>query len=112
MTARVSCVGVAVLDLIYGVERLPGADGKIAAHSFTESGGGMAANAAATIARLGGRAAWFGRVGDDEMGLHTLSGLATEGVDIGNARRVADARTSHSIVCRPEWRSRHRAFRR
>jgi sulfofructose kinase len=98
MTARVSCVGVAVLDLIYGVERLPSDDGKIVAHSLVESGGGMAANAAATIARLGGRAAWFGRVGDDEMGVHTLAGLETEGVDIGHIRRIVGVRTSHSIV--------------
>ena len=66
MSARVSCVGVAVLDFIYNVERLPSADGKIVAHSLIESGGGMAANAAATIVRLGGHAAWFGRVGGDQ----------------------------------------------
>jgi sulfofructose kinase len=98
MTARVSCVGVAVLDLIYGVERLPTVDGKIVAHSFTESGGGMAANAAATITRLDGEAAWFGRVGDDEAGQRTLSGLAKEGVDVSHVRRVTSGRTSHSIV--------------
>ena len=52
MTARVSCVGVAVLDFIYYVESLPTSDGKIVAHSLKESGGGMAANAASAISRL------------------------------------------------------------
>jgi sulfofructose kinase len=98
MTPRVACVGVAVLDTIYRVERLPTTDSKIIAHSLIESGGGMAANAAATIVRLGGRAAWFGRVGDDDMGSLVLSGLAAEGVDVRHGRRVAGARTSHSIV--------------
>ena len=98
MSSRVSCVGVAVLDFIYNVERLPSADGKIVAHSLIESGGGMAANAAATIVRLGGQAAWFGRVGGDEMGGRTLSGLESEGVGVSHVRRVAGATTSHSIV--------------
>ncbi len=98
MTVKVACVGVAVLDLIYGVERLPSTDSKIVSHSLVESGGGMAANAAATVARLGGRAVLYSRVGDDEMGLRTVSGLAGEGVDIRNVRRIAGARTSHSVV--------------
>ena len=98
MTPRVACVGVAVLDMIYRVERLPRMDSKIIAHSLIESGGGMAANAAATIVRLGGEAAWFGRVGDDDMGSNALSGLAAEGVDVRHGRRIAGARTSHSIV--------------
>jgi sulfofructose kinase len=93
----VACVGVAVLDLIYGVERLPSADGKIRAHSLVESGGGMAANAAAAIARLGGAASWFGRVGADEMGAHVLAGLEAEGVET-RAHRIPDVRTSHSVV--------------
>lgn len=98
MKPSVACVGVAVLDLIYGVERLPSVDGKIRAHSLVESGGGMAANAAAAIARLGGQASWYGRVGDDELGAHALAGLAAEGVDASAARRIVGARTSHSVV--------------
>ena len=98
MSARVSCVGVAVLDLIYNVERLPVSDDKIVAHSLVESGGGMAANAAAAIARLGGQAAWYGRVGDDALGGDVLSGLAAAGVEVGGARSIPGAQTSHSIV--------------
>ncbi|HVZ00460.1 MAG TPA: PfkB family carbohydrate kinase [Dongiaceae bacterium] len=94
----VACVGVAVLDLIYGVERLPSEDSKIRAHSLVESGGGMAANAASAIVRLGGQATWYGRVGDDEMGTHVLAGLRAEGVETAAARRIADARTSHSVI--------------
>jgi sulfofructose kinase len=93
----VACVGVAVLDLIYGVERLPSEDSKIRAHSLVESGGGMAANAASAISRLGGRATWYGRVGEDEMGTHVLAGLAAEGVETA-AQRIAGARTSHSVI--------------
>lgn len=97
MTPRVSCVGGAVLDLIYSVERLPSADTKMAAKSFTESGGGMAANAAAAIARLGGQSTWFGRVGDDEMGQHIVNGLESSGVAT-SAHVIAGAKSPHSLV--------------
>ena len=90
MTARVSCVGVAVLDFIYYVESLPTSDGKIVAHSLKESGGGMAANAASAISRLGGLSSWFGRVGQDAMGETVLSGLSAEGVNVDLVREVPD----------------------
>lgn len=98
MTARVSCVGVAVLDFIYYVESLPTSDGKIVAHSLKESGGGMAANAASAISRLGGLSSWFGRVGQDAMGETVLSGLSAEGVNVDLVREVPDIQTSHSII--------------
>lgn len=94
---HIACVGGAVLDLIYGVDRLPSADTKLAARSFTESGGGMAANAAAAVARLGGRSTWFGRVGDDEMGQHIVAGLGAAGVATF-AHVVGGARSPHSLV--------------
>ncbi|HWJ75137.1 MAG TPA: PfkB family carbohydrate kinase [Kaistia sp.] len=98
MTIRIACVGGAVLDLIYGVDRLPGEDGKTHALSYLESGGGMAANAAVTVARLGGEASWWGRVGDDDKGARVLDGLRAEGIDVSRARIVAGAISSHSVV--------------
>ncbi len=94
---QIACVGGAVLDLIYGVERLPSADTKLPARSFTESGGGMAANAAAAIARLGGRSTWYGRVGDDEMGQHIVRGLIDAGVQ-PVPHTVTGAKSPHSLV--------------
>ncbi|WP_198083443.1 PfkB family carbohydrate kinase [Variovorax sp. E3] len=93
----VSCVGGAVLDVIYRVDQLPSSDTKLVARSRVESGGGMAANAAAAIARLGGNARWIGRVGDDDMANHIVSGLETSGVHV-TARRICDATSPHSIV--------------
>jgi sulfofructose kinase len=94
---RIACVGGAVLDLIYGVERLPSADTKLVARSVAESGGGMAANAAAAIARLGGSATWYGRIGDDEMGQHIVSGLEAKGV-ASFPHRIPGTKSPHSIV--------------
>jgi sugar/nucleoside kinase (ribokinase family) len=52
---RIICVGHAALDRIYRIEAFPPEPTKVRALEHVEAGGGMAANAAVTIARLGGR---------------------------------------------------------
>ena len=52
--ARVICIGHSALDRLFTVEAWPQASAKVRANSLMEVGGGMAANAAATVARLGG----------------------------------------------------------
>lgn len=94
----VSCLGGAVLDLIYEVDRLPGHDGKFECLSYSERGGGMAANAAVAVSRLGGRALWCGFVGDDDKGKRILDGLSEEGVDIRHAKVISGAKSAHSVV--------------
>ncbi|TMR00833.1 sugar kinase [Actinomadura soli] len=46
--------------------------------------GGAESNAAIGLCRLGGTAAWFGRVGDDEFGRLITTVLAGEGVRLGH----------------------------
>ena len=65
------CVGHAALDRIYRIESFPPQPTKIRALEHIEAGGGMAANAAVAIARLGGAAELWSRVGDDGAG-HTI----------------------------------------
>jgi sulfofructose kinase len=84
----VLCLGMSALDAIYRVPGIPTAPTKILATGFVESGGGMAANASVAIARLGGRAHYWGRVGDDELGARILGGLNAEGVDTTAVRRA------------------------
>ena len=88
------CVGVAVLDQVFRVERIPAADGKVQAGAFVSVIGGCAANAAIAIARLGGRAELASVLGDaagDEVGDRILAGLAREGVACSGIVRVAGA---------------------
>jgi hypothetical protein len=59
------CVGHAALDRVFMVDHWPADSAKIVAHRYFESGGGMAANAAVAIARLGGQALFWGPVGAD-----------------------------------------------
>jgi len=64
----VLCVGHAAYDLIFSVEKHLLADEKASASKFVSCGGGPAANAAVTIARLGGKSAFAGYLGKDLYG--------------------------------------------
>jgi sulfofructose kinase len=77
----VLCVGHACYDLVFSVARHPGEDEKIFADGFLGCGGGPAANAAVTVARLGYKAAFAGYLGDDLYGeMHRLE-LTENAVD-------------------------------
>ncbi len=95
---RVICVGHAALDRIFSVASWPAGSGKIAAHRFEESGGGMAANAAAAIARLGGEAVFWGPTGDDAIAAAIQAQFVADGVDAGCLRRIEGCTSSHSAV--------------
>ena len=68
------------------------------AHSVEDVGGGIAANAAVAVARLGGRAMLASRLGYDGTGRDVLAALEREGVDCRLARRFTGCRTSSSAV--------------
>jgi sulfofructose kinase len=87
---RILCLGMSALDAIYRVPRIPAQPTKVLATGFTECGGGMAANASVAVARLGGAAHYWGRVGADELGARIVAQLAAEGVDTSAVRRVPD----------------------
>lgn len=96
--ARVICVGHAALDRVFAVESWPAGSAKIPARRFEESGGGMAANAAATIARLGGEAVFWGPTGDDAVADAIHAMLIADGVDAHGLRRFEGRTSSHSAV--------------
>ncbi len=89
--ASVLCLGMCALDAIYRVESIPAMPTKILASDYTESGGGMAASASVAVARLGGKAAYWGRAGNDALGDRIVAELADEGVDVSDVRRIRGA---------------------
>jgi sulfofructose kinase len=96
--AGVLCVGIAVEDFIFRVDRFPTPGTKTVVEEFVVTGGGCAANAAITIARLGGAARFAGPLGDDPMSDRILAGMAGEGVDVGHIERVAGGVASFSGI--------------
>jgi sulfofructose kinase len=95
---RIICAGLAVMDQIYTVEQLPDAPKKHFATSFREIGGGPAANAAVAVARLGGEARLWSRIGDDSVGDRIFRGLEQEGVAVASIRRISRARSGCSAI--------------
>ena len=86
------------MDQIYSVERLPEAARKHFATGFREVGGGPAANAAVAIARLGGEARLWSRVGEDSVGDRIVRELEEEGVAVAGVRRIPGARSGCSAI--------------
>ena len=76
----VLCVGLAAYDLVYVVDHHPKADEKCFASALLGCGGGPAANAAVTVARLGGNSAFAGYLGRESFGEMHFEELVSEGV--------------------------------
>jgi fructokinase len=89
----VLCVGEALIDLLPSVigplESVP---------TFVRHAGGAPANVAIGVARLGGRCAFAGTVGDDPFGRFLQQYLAQEGVDVSNVHAVEGHRTGIAFV--------------
>ncbi|WP_343553269.1 sugar kinase [Pantoea sp.] len=95
---KIACVGIAVLDRLYFLPRLPNEGGKYEAQRYQECGGGPAATAAVTIARLGAQVDFIGRVGDDAAGETLIAELQSWGVNTQFCRKVVNAESTHSTI--------------
>ena len=95
---RVLCAGLATRDTIWRVPSHPEPDGRVVADEVVVAGGGPAATAAVTLARLGIEVAFAGAVGDDDAGAFVRDGLAREGVDVSQLAIVPGARTPQSAI--------------
>lgn len=91
-------VGVAVIDIVMSIDALPRTPEKFRARDAAIVGGGCAANAAAAVARLGGRALLTARIGQDQIGDMIVAGLEAEGVDCTLVRRIPGGRSSFSSI--------------
>jgi sugar/nucleoside kinase (ribokinase family) len=94
----VLCAGIAVEDFLFKVEHFPAPGTKVRASELVLATGGCAANAAVTIARLGGRARFSGPIGTDDASGRFLDGLAKFGVDAVAVLRVPDGTISVSGI--------------
>ena len=95
---RIICIGHAALDRVYRIDKFPASPTKIRALEHIETGGGMAANAAAAIGRLGGDVELWSRVGDDDNGVKVRRSLAAVNVDARYVQAFEDNRTSTSVI--------------
>ena len=96
---KVVGVGLACLDqlILWRDMTLPVLDNKVVA--FDVQGGGMAATAMVAVARLGGRAEFWGTVGDDWAGELIVEQLQAEGVGTRHVRRMEGKSGPVVVVC-------------
>ncbi|HEY0570693.1 MAG TPA: PfkB family carbohydrate kinase, partial [Enterovirga sp.] len=86
-TNTIICLGCAFWDTIFRVEQIP-SQGKVLPDRMVQAADGMATSAAVAIARLGGNAALWSRLGDDVTGERFLADLARERVARAQVRRL------------------------
>lgn len=94
----VFCIGLAIQDTLLSVAEIPRQPVKLYAKARQEIGGGPAATASVAISRLGGRAAFAGRLGDDAIGTALRAELAAEGVDTQWLRQFAGHKSPGSVI--------------
>jgi sulfofructose kinase len=97
-TRTAVCIGHAALDLLGTIAGWPPADLKTRLRTLERQGGGPAATAAVTLARLGVPARLLGVVGDDDIGAWILADLRRSGVETSDVR-IRRGRSSHLSVC-------------
>lgn len=102
LDVAVLCAGFACHDLVFDVERHPGADEKMRASALLNCGGGLASNAAVTAARLGCHTAFVGYLGADVYGDLHLAELHADGVNTDWVVRGDEPTPLSAILVKPD----------
>ncbi|PID87239.1 MAG: carbohydrate kinase [Chloroflexi bacterium] len=102
MKIDVLCIGHAAYDLTFSVPYHPQADEKMFATEYVGCGGGPAANAASTVQKLGGQAAFAGYLGQDSFGEFHLAEMKEMGVDVSLVVRGVSPTPLSVILAKPE----------
>jgi len=102
MNIDVLCVGHAAYDLTFAIPHHPAPDEKAFATDFAGCGGGPAANAAVTVAKLGGRSAFAGYLGQDIYGDLHLAEFHEANVDTSLVVRGTNPTPLSTIWTKPD----------
>ncbi|NDU77064.1 ribokinase [Actinomadura sp. DSM 109109] len=94
----VAVVGSLNADLVVGVERRPAPGETVLGSDLATHPGGKGANQAVAAARLGGRAAIVGRVGDDGHGALLRDALAADGVGLARLATTPGVPTGVALI--------------
>jgi len=97
---RILCIGIPVRDLTFRVAAVPARGSKANAMHLAEICGGNALNAAIAVARLGGRVAFAGPMGDvrETSSGFILAQMAQECIDTTHIVRMPDVTTPVSAI--------------
>jgi ribokinase len=90
------CIGDIDIDLTVAVPHTPEGDGKVSGALLARGPGGMMANVAVGLARLGSPVRLLATVGDDADGETAVAAVAREGVD---TRFIAQVPGASTFLC-------------
>jgi sulfofructose kinase len=96
--AVVTCVGLAVQDSVFSINATLEIGRKNFATDLRRMGGGPAANAAVTVASLGGKAHLVSVLGRDLTADEIIESLESHGVSTGRVRRNGGSDSPRSVV--------------
>lgn len=102
----IAVVGSLNIDLIAYVGRVPSAGETVIGDRFVMGFGGKGANQAVMAARLGGRVAMVGALGDDVYAGMTVDNLIAQGVGAAHVARVAGSSGVAPIWVEPDGTNR------
>ena len=102
-------IGYCCLDELLRLSEIPEPEGRAVVRERGIQGGGMVPTALVAVARLGGRAGFVGKVGDDATGEQITAELAGYGVDVSRCV-VEPGATSNRTVVLVDERSGARSF--
>ena len=91
-------LGLNAVDHLIIVPHYPEFNSKTAFLSHTLAPGGQAATAMVTLARLGMRARYIGKVGADDMGRFQINSIASEGVESSGVTVVEGAESQTAFI--------------
>ena len=103
-------LGCTAVDELLFVDAFPSADGKARVQRRERHCGGLTATALIAAARLGGKCAFAGVLGEDEQSRFVLECFKRENVRINQVVRRADARPIQSTVVVDERRKTRAIF--
>src|SRR6266566_9996303 len=96
--ARILVLGSLNMDLVVTVPHLPRPGETVLGERLGRYPGGKGANQAVAAARLGGRAAFVGRVGGDDFGPELIENLTANGVDASGVEPDNSAATGAALI--------------
>ncbi|HBY99299.1 MAG TPA: hypothetical protein DEP84_36065, partial [Chloroflexi bacterium] len=91
-------LGLCVLDRLVQVSTLPEPEGVAVVDRVQETGGGMAANVAVALARLGRRTGLITALGDDDLADRMLRELSQEGIELQQVVRRPGRPSTHILL--------------
>ncbi|WP_127144886.1 carbohydrate kinase family protein [Pelagibacterium montanilacus] len=94
----VLCIGDLDVDMFISVSSVPGFDQKVSGQDHGLMPGGMSANSAVAVARLGLSSRLLAAVGGDDAGRFAVGAIEREGVDCDHLVHREDAKTFMCVV--------------